>query len=253
MFAKLYMLYKGVDKPDALDSVAGSASEGETCCTRANVKPLWALAALFASAASVYGQASFDLTPFVGGRFGGTFKVQQDGQSNSQATLSDSFSFGVSAGFRYDGDVCDKCNVIEFRWMRQYTHVSLSGSAPSVNPLSVTALRPAVTLDHFLGDFTREFPVRETQDRVNPFLTVSLGAARLSTPADSRTRFEFGIGGGVKVFPWPRWGIRFQVEYLPMVMYADVQRVLCTATCFVTLNGGVMNQFAVNVGPVFRF
>jgi hypothetical protein len=75
----------------------------------------------------------------------------------------------------------------------------------------------------------------------------------MSTPAESSTRFEFGIGGGVKVFPRPRWGIRLQVEYLPIVMHAEVQRVVCAGGCIVMLNGGVMNQFVANIGPIFRF
>jgi hypothetical protein len=74
----------------------------------------------------------------------------------------------------------------------------------------------------------------------------------MATPVESSTRFEFGFGAGVNFFPKPRWGLRFQVEYLPIVRHAEVQEVVCAGGCIVILNGGVMNQFVVNVGPIFR-
>jgi len=75
----------------------------------------------------------------------------------------------------------------------------------------------------------------------------------MSTPTTSPTRFVFGIGTGIKVFPKPHWGFRFHVEYLPMIMHADVQSVACDSGCVVALSGGLMNQLEVSVGPTFRF
>jgi hypothetical protein len=121
-----------------------------------------------------------------------------------------------------------------------------------VNPLSITTFRPAVTLDHFLGDLTHEWSLQEAP-AFKPFALLSLGAARMSTPVASATRFVFGIGTGLKVFPGRNWGFRLQVEYLPMVMHADLQQVVCTVGCIVVLGGGVMNQFEVTFGPTFRF
>jgi hypothetical protein len=75
----------------------------------------------------------------------------------------------------------------------------------------------------------------------------------MSTPASSATRFAFGLGTGFKVFPKPHWGFRFQVEYLPIVMHAEAQSVVCFSGCVVALSGGLMNQFQVSFGPAFRF
>lgn len=211
---------------------------------------MWRLlcVALLLSAASAHAQM-FEVTPLVGGRFGGTIKLQETGQPNRDASLEDSFSYGVSGGVRFDGGECEKCSVIAFRWMRQKTHLSPGSDFPDA-----ASFRPNVTLDHFLADFMQEFPIRETRDIVRPFVSASLGAARMATPAESRTRFEFGIGGGIDIFPKPRWGFRVQVEYLPMVMNAELQRVICGAGgCIVAVSGGVMNQFQVLFGPIFRF
>jgi len=101
----------------------------------------------------------------------------------------------------------------------------------------------------FLADFTHEWPIEETHDRVRPFPHRKF---RCSQHVDHRPRpaqgFEFGIGGGVKVFLKRRWGFRFQAEYLPMLMEAEGQNVVCAAGCIVVLNGGLMNQFAVTAG-----
>jgi len=40
---------------------------------------------------------------------------------------------------------------------------------------------------------------------------------------------------------------------LPVVMHAELQRLVCIDGCVVVLNGGVMNQFVLSLGPGFRF
>jgi len=212
----------------------------------------WRLSiALALSFPAAFGQR-YDITPLVGARYGGSLKLEQQATPNVEARLADSISYGIAGGFRFDDEECEGCNLFEFRWIRQRTHIGLKQDPLVVNPLGVTAFRPAVTLDHFLGDLTHEWSLQGAP-AFKPFALLSLGAARMSTPAASTTRFVFGIGAGLKVFPRRNWGFRFQVEYLPMVMHADLQQVICTAGCIVVIGGGVMNQFEVSVGPTFRF
>ena len=206
---------------------------------------------LFATLIPALGQR-FDVTPLFGGRFGGTIELEQQGVPNFESTLANSVAYGVAAGLRIDGEDCNSCNLIEFRWMRQNTHLGLKQDPLVPTPFTVSTFRPAVTLDHFLGDFTHEWDLSEG-GQIKTFVTGTLGAARMDTPAGSGVRFVFGFGTGVKLFPRRHWGIRFQVEYLPTVMHAELQRVTCIQGCVVALNGGVMNQFQVTVGPTFRF
>lgn len=195
----------------------------------------------------------YEITPLFGARYGGTLKLEQQGVSpNAHAHMEDSFVYGIAGGIRFDEEDCEACALLEFRWMRQSTHLSLSQNPllpPSATP---PAFHPAITLDHFLGDFTHEWTIQEAGG-IKPFVLASLGAARMSTPESSSTRFVFGIGTGLKVFPKPHWGFRVQIEYLPMVMHAEVQRIVCTTGCIVALSGGLMNQFEVSVGPTVRF
>jgi hypothetical protein len=135
--------------------------------------------------------------------------------------------------------------------MRQNTNLGFKGTTPVPTPFAAFG-RVNVTLDHYLGDFTYEWDVEEAK-AVRPFILGSVGAARLSTPASGSTKLAFGLGAGVKFFPQRHWGVRFQVEYLPIVMHAEVQRVVCTGGCVVALGGGLLNQFEFSLGPVFRF
>jgi hypothetical protein len=222
------------------------------CAKEAIGKACWILAAMVANIVPIYGQ-HFDITPLFGGRAGGSIKLQQEGQAaQATADLGDSATFGVAAGYRFfSEDGCDDCSVIEFRWMRQNTHLGFNDNTPVVTPFAAFGRVP-VTLDNYLADFTYEWDIQEAKP-VRPFVLGTLGATHMSTPASGSTRFAFGIGAGVKIFPQRHWGVRLQVEYLPMVMNAEVQRVICAGGCVVALGGGLLNQFEFSLGPVFRF
>ena len=220
-------------------------------CTRKVIRMgCCVLVTLFVSLVSAHGQ-KYEITPLVGARFGGTMELEQTGTPNFNAHIADSISFGVAGGYRFDGESGEGYDVIEFRWMRQNSHLGLKQD-PLATPFTTASFRPSINLDHFLGDFTHEFSVREAP-AFQPFVSGSLGAARLATPASSATRFAFGIGAGVKIFPSTHWGFRVKAEYLPIVMHTELQTLVCAGGCLVILNGGVMNQFDVSFGPAFRF
>ena len=225
----------------------------EAVCARKGIgKNGWLLAAVLAFVTPAHAQ-HFDITPLVGVRTSGSVDVQQEGEApRARARLGDSLTFGVAAGVRFfSNDGCEDCSVIEFRWMRENTNLGFKETTPVPTPLATFGRIP-VSLDHYLADFTYEWDIQEAK-AVRPFVMGSLGAAHLSTPASGSTRFTFGLGAGVKVFPQRHWGVRLQVEYLPMVMNAEVQRLICAGGCVVALGGGLMNQFEFTVGPVFRF
>jgi hypothetical protein len=65
-----------------------------------------ALAAMLAVATPAAAQnaeiQSFEVTPIVGVRLGGTFDIQTEQPSQIQAVLKDASSYGLSAGVRFD-------------------------------------------------------------------------------------------------------------------------------------------------------
>ena len=91
----------------------------------------------------------YEVTPLVGGMFGGTVRLERQGVPTFEAHLEDRLSYGIAGGIRFDADDCRNCDSIEFGRMRQNTHLALSQD-PIVAPIIAPVFRPAVTLDHFL-------------------------------------------------------------------------------------------------------
>ena len=197
----------------------------------------------------------FDLNPFVTGRFFGSVAVAPSTapqpSTSTSASLESGIGFGVATGFRFDDYECELCSRVEFRWFIADSHLSLANSLPSV-PHS-----PSVTMNYFLGDFTREFPQEGTAletNKVRPFLTASAGAGVFASPASTVTRFVFGIGAGIDVSATSAWAVRFQVQYLPVVRQGSLQSLVCGAGgCVVAVSGGLVNQLTISLGPVIRF
>jgi hypothetical protein len=189
---------------------------------------------------------AFEVTPFVGVRFGGTFDIQTDQPSPIQATLKDASSYGFSAGVRFDD-----FSLVEFRWTRSTS--ALRFSPPLQNP---GASLGDVTLNQFHADFTREFVVPEVKG-LRSFLTLSAGATHVAAAHDGFTRFSFGFGAGLKQFLGSKFAIRAEANWLPILIEPEVGAWACGTVgvggCLVVLNGRLTQQFEMSIGPVVRF
>ena len=184
-----------------------------------------------------------DITPNVGYRTNINFITEPgvDG-INPRVSLDSGPSRGLAVGVRYnDGDV------VEFRWSRQDTYMNVVG--PVLPPF-----RERVTLDQFHMDCSHEYVVDEWPLWARPFIMASVGATRVSSTSGSPsfTRFSFGIGGGVKAFPFRRFGLKIQAEWLPLWVNPEV-RALCGYGCVIFLSGRLAHQAEVSISPVFRF
>jgi hypothetical protein len=148
------------------------------------------LAAILAAAAPARAQdvkiQSFELTPFIGARLGGTFDIQPDGAAQIEATLKDAASYGFSAGVRFDD-----LSLVEFRWAQSTSTLRFGGPFAFLG-----ASVGNVALNQFHADFTREFVIPEIKG-LRSFLTGSLGVTHLGTEQDGFTRFSFGLGAGL--------------------------------------------------------
>ena len=190
---------------------------------------------------------SFDVTPFIGARLGGTFEIQPNAVAPIvEATLKDATSYGVSAGVRFDD-----FSLVEFRWTRARSELRFGGPFVFVG----TSVGD-VTLNQFHADFTREFPIPEVKG-LRTFLTGSLGATHLGAAQDGFTRFSFGFGSGLKQFIGPRFAIRAEAQWLPILVEPSVGGFACGTLqfggCLVVLNGELVSQFQLSIGPVVRF
>jgi len=189
---------------------------------------------------------SFEVTPFIGARLGGTFHIQPDGPELVEATLKDATSYGFSAGVRFDD-----FSLIEFRWTRATSELRFGTPFAFLGP-SIGD----VTLNQFHADFTREFVIQEVKG-LRSFLTGSLGVTHLGAAQDGFTRFSFGFGAGLKQFLGSRLAIRAEAQWLPIVLDPSVSGFACgtiqVGGCLVLLNGELVQQFQLSIGPVLRF
>ncbi len=209
-----------------------------------------ALAAILAAAAPARAQyvaiQSFEVTPFIGARLGGTFNIQPDGPAEVEATMKDSTSYGFSAGVRFDD-----FSLIEFRWM-QSTSALRFGSPFAFLGASVGD----VSMNQFHADFTREFVIPEVKG-LRSYLTGSLGVTHLGAAQDAFTRFSFGFGAGLKQFLGSRLAVRAEAQWVPIVVEPSVSGFACGTIqfggCLVVLNGELVQQFHLSIGPVLRF
>ena len=212
-------------------------------------KPLWegwsirlALVVFVVPLASL-AQERFDTTLLFGYSSSVSFPLTVTGaESSGKAQVAASETFGAAAGFRYQGE-----QVIEFRYLRQSSTMRLEGLLTPTAPFSSRAI-----LERYMGDFTHEFVVPDSA-RVRPFVTASVGMARIAIAAQSYNRFSFGIGGGVKWFPLPHVGFRLQAEWLPIWVNPEVKGFICGGGCAVAFGGQLASQGQVSLGPIFSF
>ena len=206
--------------------------------------------AILAAAASARAQyvdiQSFEVTPLVGARLGGTFAIQPEGAVPIEAALNDAASYGLAAGVRFDD-----LSLIELRWTRA-TSTLRFGTPFAFLGASVGD----VTLNQFHADFTREFVLPEVKG-LRAFLTGSLGVTHLGATQDRFTRFSFGVGGGLKQFVGSRLAIRAEAQWVPIVVEPSVRRFACGTIhfggCLVVLDGELVQQVQFSIGPVVRF
>lgn len=89
--------------------------------------------------------------------------------------------------------------------------------------------------------------------RVRPFLTGVLGLTRYASDADSEVRFTVGAGGGVKLFPVSRIGVRLDGRLYTTFVDGDLGFLACTTgTCVTTLHVDFAWQAEFSAGIVFR-
>jgi hypothetical protein len=189
---------------------------------------------------------SFEVAPFIGARLGGTFNIQPDEAVPVEAALQDATSYGLSAGVRFDD-----FSLVEFRWTRASS--ALRFPAPFV---FLGAAIGDITLNQFHADFTREFVIPEVKG-LRTFVTGSLGATHLCAERGGFTRFSFGFGSGLKQFIGRRFAIRAEATWLPILVEPSVSGFACGTLqfggCLLVLNGELVSQFQLTIGPVVSF
>jgi opacity protein-like surface antigen len=179
----------------------------------------------------------FEITPFVGYRFGGDF---EDSGTGVGLDIKNSESYGIILGMDMSPET-----QIEFLYSHQATELKPAGS---FSPTSITDLD--VDYYHFGGTYIWN-PKRD----LRPFIQATLGVTHFSPDQaglSSETRFSFGIGGGVKYFITKHFGLRLDGRALGTLLNSN-SAIFCSGGCTIRVQGSTLWQFEGGLGVIFAF
>jgi len=196
------------------------------------------LSAAFAAFAAAPALAQPAEVSVLGGyRFGGSLveaaaphRVDSDGAP----AIGIVFDLPVSEGFQFEA--------LFTHQQESVVLVPLDGFAPST--------RYSTSIDHWQAGALQEL---EGGRRVRPFLTGMLGLTRYGVEADHAIRFTLGGGGGVKVFPRSRVGVRLDGRVFATFVDAEAFGVACVqGGCVLAIHLDMAWQVEFTAGLVVR-
>ena len=176
-----------------------------------------------------------EVTPFGGYRFGGDFfelvtgqPVDADGAPAVGAIVDIPLGNGLQ---------------VEALFTHQNAHVTVS-AGPLRPPI-----RASVSVDHWQGGGLQEY----ADGRVRPYATGMLGLTRYAGEGDSEIRFTVGGGGGVKLFPASKVGVRLNGQLSATFVYADARVAGCSpGICFFNFNADIVWQLEFSAGLILK-
>jgi hypothetical protein len=184
----------------------------------------------------------FELTPYAGYRFGGTF---DDDESTISVDLDDRSSTGLIFNVREAQNT--QWEVIYSRQQTIADTTQVSGLGPRVD----------VDVEYLQGGGTYQGQLR---NGVRPYLAATLGAARIAprlAGLGDDSFWSFSIGTGLQIRPTARLGIRLEARAWGTLIDSDT-RLFCgsgaqVAGCAIRIDGSVLWQVEAFAGLVFRF
>ena len=199
------------------------------------------LALLFgasAAATAADDALDFEITPYSGWRFGGTFDVQE---STDSWALDESSSFGLILNLR------ERSNTQwEFIYSQQESSARLKSSTQ-------TAARVDLDVQYFQVGGTYQWE----GDILRPYLAATIGGTRVSAPSESDAFWSGSIGLGFQIMPESRVGIRVEARAWGSLTDSNTD-LFCSVgpdqnICAIRVDGSVLSQVETFAGIVFRF
>jgi hypothetical protein len=185
-------------------------------------------------------QKRFEITPFGGYQWGGSFET-----NTGDVHLPPSFSWGAIISFLAHGG-----SAVELLYSRQDTDVEF-------NPLvgTTTTLPGGFAMNYIQVGGRQEFGHSE---KLRPFISGSLGIGILDPKAEqlgSSTRFSWSVGGGARyMFASQKVGIRSDIKlWITPVPSGDYGTWCSYYGCFVTEGTAWVTQGQWTGGLVFAF
>lgn len=145
------------------------------------------------------------------------------------------------------GVVVDVPMYAGFQFEALYSHQSVDALAALGAGNRPVSLR--IGVDHFQAGGLQEYG----SEHVRPFLTGTLGLSHVAVEDDHEVRFTAGAGGGVKIFPSPHVGVRFDGRVLATFIDAGTSTAVCArGTCLVGLHLNIAWQAVFTAAVVVK-
>ncbi|MDJ0813644.1 MAG: outer membrane beta-barrel protein [Woeseiaceae bacterium] len=188
-------------------------------------------------------QSSFELTPIVGYRFGGTLEIEDSPESFD---IDDSATFGVILNFPHRADT---------RWEVLYSRQSTE--ADFSDPASVNEL---IDIDTHVLQIGGTYQFESETPRVQPYLAATIGGTYVEASANGSESDAFwsgSLGLGMLVAPTARVGLRLEARGYFTFTNSSTD-LLCVsgpegAGCAIRATGDIVSQFEAFAGVVVRF
>ena len=202
---------------------------------------------LFAGAAAMAEESAgqhiyrFQVTPFAGYRVGGTF---EDELSEASLDLDDAGGYGLILNMRESPNT---------EWELGYSHQSTNVDTEGV---SMNGSKLDLDIDYLQFGGTYIGP----HELARPFLVATVGLAHFDPDAgalDSETYFAFSIGGGLKLWPARRFGLRLEGRFYGTVLDSE-SKIFCASNsegsgCLISTKADVRWQWEMMLGAIMRF
>jgi hypothetical protein len=178
-----------------------------------------------------------ELMPFVGYRTGGSLSGQFEN------TVRD---FGIKGNTSYGGVIdvnLHQNNLkIEALYSRQTTDIEGAGLLVP-NGLDIG-------VEYLQGGILQE----SGSERGRFYISALLGATRFTPRGfDSATKFSTSLGGGLKLFPSPHVGLRFDARAFLTFVNGDSGGVCLNGICYFTWSGSHLWQGDFTAGLILAF
>ena len=148
-------------------------------------------------------QNTVEISPFYGYLWGGEFAHGSNSLFNETVDAEDHATWGARLGYNFTESV-----EFEAQWSRTDTHFVTHDSGDVFGPGGERL--GDLRIDYWMGYGTFNFGHR----RFVPYITLGAGAGVLhpsgtAVAAHDSTRFTGSLGGGLKIFVTPHFGLRF--------------------------------------------
>lgn len=185
-----------------------------------------------------YAEQAFEVAPFAGHRYGGSFV---DANTAASLELTDTAGYGLLLDFDSEPH-----KQIEILLSRQNTQLSTAGTFTG-NPLF------DLTIDYYhLGGL---YMLPEGGEYLHPFVSGTIGLTRMAPKRSDLTtenHLSISIGGGTKIFLNRSVGLRFDVRGIYTMLNADTA-VFCSGGCTIKVRSNGFFQTEIGAALIMRF